>query len=807
MPTLHKQRISSLKESKPDKSQALYEAALTPLSCFQRANYYMHQLQDRLENAALYGISRSHGDRYPQIKKSASKIKTKGGKLEVIESGAELCIDENEAHRNPLVQSSPVSVKHAKVFSEMESMFLSVYHLLGHIETDRVNTLQLFQSEQKRTKSLRHTIDELIYNRIDLLAESVQREHTIWLDDLCELKWHHFSRSIEANKLEKRVESAQKVVLRTEEQMSSMASNSNFIKNKMSHEKRCIAAIKLKQDMVDGELRLAEDEMTAASQEFEAETQSAQRERTIIEERKNALLTNIQHSTEVFEALEEEHGKLLEQSQEDELKLRHIVEIKEKLCAELDAAAEVNTNLLEQIKCTKQLVTEHSTEGQLIAKENEKLLEYKKSLEEKLTLENKELEKNVQKKTAQIFKYIQMTRACEKEIKELTKQKYRYQNQQNLDIKTVKRCLSEQERLEDELQKTIEDIEKVREKHDQLLIRVNQERTKMHKTEEDLGLESRTLERELEAMGETRLMIQKELTSSTRNYFDMRSKVEKRTQTLTEQKENLETSIATVSSQISRLSDEKLARARAKAAFSSLQSQTNVKFMKMEETLESSIKENLPIERQLNHDILSTKLKQNKMDGDAENYRMQLKELSPSSVSVEKRLDADRNTIEILLDELKELETQTESDQGLENILKQVYKAAVDRSSQSSSLHQQLMAQRHSFRDDQKLRLQTELHNNKALCSMYVRCQQRHERIKHKMIGSCEKSLLANEQLKDAENICDLHARLHEAMKSYYKLRGTQTKMALLRFQEMSDESNGQIQRICTTIDKQMQSV
>ena len=44
--------------------------------------------------------------------------------------------------------------------------------------------------------------------------------------------------------------------------------------------------------------------------------------------------------------------------------------------------------------------------------------------------------------------------------------------------------------------------------------------------------------------------------------------------------------------------------------------------------------------------------------------------------------------------------------------------------------------------------------------------------------------------------MCDLHARLHEALKCYYKLRGIQTKATLSRFERMAGQSNIKLQNV-----------
>ena len=48
--------------------------------------------------------------------------------------------------------------------------------------------------------------------------------------------------------------------------------------------------------------------------------------------------------------------------------------------------------------------------------------------------------------------------------------------------------------------------------------------------------------------------------------------------------------------------------------------------------------------------------------------------------------------------------------------------------------------------------------------------------------------MIAEESLRDKESLCDLHTRLHEALKCYYELRG---KNYTLYIQQVSEHAVG----------------
>ena len=173
-----------------------------------------------------------------------------------------------------------------------------------------------------------------------------------------------------------------------------------------------------------------------------------------------------------------------------------------------------------------------------------------------------------------------------------------------------------------------------------------------------------------------------------------------------------------------------------------------------------------------------------------------MEDMAASTVMMKKVLIATENSINTLNEEINELQIQLDSGQGLEDMLRTTLIEVTGRSDNGSSVHGQQFSHRSSVLSGMKERLEICLDLNKELATMYINLQDSHISTKHDFIRCYEKFVLANDSLKDAQNIYDLHMRLHKAMESYYNLRGLQTRAGLVRFEQMYSSSSEKLDRI-----------
>ena len=61
-----------------------------------------------------------------------------------------------------------------KVPADLEETLQGAFHLLGRLETDRVNTAKALASEQERIDQLRSKIEIHAYHRMEVLPKAVQ---------------------------------------------------------------------------------------------------------------------------------------------------------------------------------------------------------------------------------------------------------------------------------------------------------------------------------------------------------------------------------------------------------------------------------------------------------------------------------------------------------------------------------------------------------------------------------------------------------------------------------------------------------
>lgn len=422
--------------------------------------------------------------------------------------------------------------------------------------------------------------------------------------------------------------------------------------------------------------------------------------------------------------------------------------------------------------------------------ENEKKQEKFEAEREQMVNQKQALEQKIKQRTGDYKKLIYQNRAFEKDIKILVRQIQDCKKQQNADAKAVTRSSTEKGKIDMGLQVITEEADQIRMIHDRLMLRLEQERSRVVEVEENLNMQCDLLKKQVKEESHARIILQARIQSETTDFGKKKIESEKKRAKILKTKEEIEKVIDQVQSQVAKLTAVHDKRIKVIEGMKSLLEQVATKRAEMEEKLKNEIATMQPEEEQLKIDLTSILSEQDNMSGNDAAMSKKMEDMEASMIMMRRVITATKNTIEIVMEELDELTIQRDSSLGREESLKGMLTQMKERSSADEQAFGDRMEDRGQFLENTQEHLKRALVENKRLAAEYLRLQNLHINSRMEFTGCYEKNENSTDNLKDTEVICSLHARLHEAMKSYYRLRGLQTRAGLSRFEQMNQSNS-----------------
>jgi len=719
-------------------------------------------------------------------------------KLEAINSGTTLEVYDE---RDISLQISKIETQVAIPSNEngcarYKKMVEGLHHLLSRLEKDRSDMEVLLEKERRRTFALRDRIDSYAYRRIKELPKAVQNEHEKCAYDVQELKWHCAYKGRAEARIKEKVRIAGTMNKKIKEEILFVKENSPLIEGKLDLEKNTMLVIKEKQTKVSDELCEANKVLGEVKEEFEELKKQAEIEQKMLA------------------------AKLLSLSNELTLSLRSLLNTQndlEKMIALMYDLQQKLTDMMEQISLADKTIAKVQSDERYLEKqladlddkiefqidEHDKLLkeierckEDQMSKEQNLERMRKVNNATILEKSKFLQKLVTGNKTSDKEIASLKRRIDMCDKQKISDAKAVKRALLETQKVQADLQIIKEETDHTRTIHDKLLLKLDQERGKAAEIEENLSLTCEALKKQVKEESRARTILQARINADTEDFSKKRNDSETKRVKMLQTDDGIEKVNATVSSQVDKLNLKYEERMKAIDGLSRLLQQIIDKHKETEISLTNEINLLEPKEQNLKLELLNICSRQDEMDQTSAQLDKKLCDMASSSVMMNKLLLSNQNAIDDLNDELNELQIQLDSGQGLESKLRDSLLETKDRSCLQRNIHSnQLMCRQNTLVTSKDI-LATSLDKNKKLASKYIEFQTEHINEKNLFVNTYEKSVLAQETLKDKKNLCELHARLHEALKCYYHLRGVQTKVGLKHFNEMTKKSNKKLENI-----------
>lgn len=680
-------------------------------------------------------------------------------------------------------------------------MLSHVKYLLERLDESCIKTKELLYKEQERTASLRETIDRHAYRRIHELPKKVQHEHEKCAYDIQELKWHCAYQGRAEARLREKVRVAENINRRIIEEIEFVKESSPLISEKQKQEKESMVKIQAKQDDTDEKLKNAREKLEKIERDFERAKRQADHEENNLGERLLSLSNELKIAQEKFLEAQNVHNTMIETIMKIDKKLTEGEDKDRELQNSLVKIKTRQRNLKSEVESLESRIDRESGEYEQLVNQNTKLTKTKNDQEENVDKMRKEYELLIQSKTKELQRILKCNKSSQKEISNLKRRIDASEKQKIADIKSVKRALEEREKVMAELEVIKEETEENRGVHNKLLVTLEQEREKAIEIEENLSLQVDGLKKSNKEENYARVILQARINAESADLIKRREEAELKKEKLLKARKDVNLVVTTVNAQVTKLEEKYKERLDALDALNKLIDQLSEKHQQMETNWNNKIKQLEPKELELKDSISNLNEKENEMEATTAVLNKKLGDMSSSSIMMNKLLLANQNAIDELNDEIDELQIQLDSGQGLETALRESLQKVEERSLDNSKRHifqkQCRTETLHILKEQVDLALQM----NREVAMVYIKLQNNHIDQKNQFLSVYEKSLIAHDSLVDKENLCELHTRLHEAMKCYYQLRGIQTKAGLSRFDQMTHASNKKLENVQKSLE------
>lgn len=772
-------------------------------TCINKANVNLSKVKESLEEwqKMLSVYHKTLRDQLEEkiLKYNETELSTPKYNLEPIKSGAALEVFGTEI-TNPTGKCKSISLVNNEKLTDIaitqKHVVQNVSNLLQRIEEDRSNTEKLLYIEQCRTKSLQQKIDTHAYKRIHELPDAIQKEHERCAYNVQELKWHcAYQGRVEARILEK-VRVAETANNKITEEINFVKENSPLIEDKLNLEKEAMAIIQKKQDDTDKELKDTKQKLAKTEREFEQKKRQADHEQRMLAEKILSLSNELNSSLGKLLTLQEEHEEMNENISDMQTKITVAEEEGEHLKKKLIKFEEIETFLEEQLEQLNDKISEETLKHETICKNNEKLTKEKSGQVTAFQSVTTNLENELKKETMELQQLLKSSRSTENEIKHIRRKIENCEKQKIADSKAVKRSLIERDKVHKDLQVIKEETDQTRLIHEKLLLRLDQARGKAAEIEENLITQSEMLKKQSKDENHARVILQARINADMTAFNFKKEESEKKRGKLLKTDHEIQSILATVNAQVKKLDSKCMERLKAIEAINKLLLQIEHKRNEQEKILASQLNDLLPKEEKLKVVLSDISQRQQDKEDMSDGCNKKLCDMASSSVMMNKLLLSNERAIDELNEELIELNLQLDSEKDLSSKLKKSLQQVQERAMHHGKQHELQAEQRTASWEELKQNLEISLQENKELAIQYINLQNEHISKKNSFINRYEKAVIAQDALQDKQTLCELHTRLHKALKCYYELRGIQTRAGLSRFEEMTRRSNIKLERV-----------
>eukprot|EP00112_Aurelia_sp_Birch-Aquarium-sp1_P003012 Seg1338.1 transcript_id=Seg1338.1/GoldUCD/mRNA.D3Y31 product="Coiled-coil domain-containing protein 178" protein_id=Seg1338.1/GoldUCD/D3Y31 len=522
-----------------------------------------------------------------------------------------------------------------------------------------------------------------------------------------------------------------------------------------------------------------------------------------IQKHQNTTDTELGGALEMVESLEKKYTNADKVADYERKKLdKEVGEVRDQLNNATDELSRFKmqfTSYVHSLNDSRNRLKELAEEAEVCDTRLLRALQSQKRQEEKqveLETQTAKLELDNRKQTQKLRELIAADRNLEREIRNLLRSITDVGKRKTESQKMAKRGLVEMQKVSDEAELLADEIAKVQLVHDKLEVTLAKDREKCEKIEEDLKTTADSLKKQLKDEAHARTVLQARIAADTLDYLKTKSEAGKKKEKGTKRASEIEKAVTKLRSQIEKMDNSHEERLKVIAELNAFLEKVKNQHSQTERKSKDEIDRLKPKEDSLKVESTGLSRRIDEMDWRTEAIERRMQDMAQSSVMMNRVLLSTQEAIEELSEELNELTIQLESGQGITETLETTLKQLRARSSKGTEDHQIHMNARERSLKGLQVGLEKALEKNKALAKGYTSIQNTHLVEKDKLLNVYEIAVLSQNTLKDKKELCDFQARIHQALQSYYKLRGVKTRAGILRFEELTGQNGERLVKI-----------
>ncbi|XP_065668253.1 coiled-coil domain-containing protein 178 isoform X2 [Hydra vulgaris] len=681
--------------------------------------------------------------------------------------------------------------------SKLNPTIQGILRLAERLEGDCVRLSHLLEQEKERTRKLREDLYNRTYGRYHELCKDVQKEHEKCVFDVQELKWHcDFQGRIES-RLKEKIRQASNINAKLHKEINSIEVNCPLIKEKLESEKDAKLRIKNEQTIVNKQLSLAQEKLNIQESEFVRFSKIFNKEQEISANNLMLLSKKLSDMGTSYLNLQKEHKEMsdrLSEVQSIYATLESELTVIDQRINEIELlSSEIEKDIKQTAESSTRLKIEHA---ELVEEETLNKQKYL-DLEQFFKLELEQLNVQVSQKTNSLRTLVLANQKLEIDINDLQTKISESEKKKLSDIKTAIRAITDKEKVHFDFQIIQEETKRLQVIHNKLLSEYHKQRDQATEIEENLSVRCQDLKTQNEEESHNCIILKARIKSDTAEFLAQKRVCEDNRLKLSNIKDKVEGSMLTVDQQVNLLKHKNDISHKALQGFKDLISQVVIKNSTKQISLENEIALLESKEEALKKEI--SEVTENKILQEDTTTDLEIKMLKINSlrVNIEKSISIIEAAINDLNEENEELDTAINLNTNIENTLKSALKEiAIDRFEAQAEVHKGRMLQRNQVLQKAQEQVQEVRLINAILARKYSLLQSKHISIKNEFVNTYEKFTLAQDSLRDKQNLCKTFAQLHAALECVFKDREIQTKLGIAKFSQMTIKNATEISEI-----------
>ncbi|XP_077991434.1 uncharacterized protein LOC144445672 [Glandiceps talaboti] len=672
-----------------------------------------------------------------------------------------------------------------------EDVIDEVVVLLGRLETDRGDSQSMLEEEKKRSAMLSARIDKLAEKRMYELPLAVQQEHEACALDISELQWHCAYRGRQEARVRSKVEIAEVLNSRLQEDISFVKTHSPLVEEKLELELEAMHKIQQAQLQTTEELEKTLQKLKQTEAKSAEAHGKAEMEREHI---KKELDTVRQALHEISNELDEARKTFASYTQQSDMSRRKLLDnAQEQVVLETKnenakAAEKLQGKKMKQVK---EKIVEAEFEHRKLADENHKMSSEKQTRQLALHRENREMELEAQTTLTDLRETQQNNREMKMEIEDIEEKLFSCDKQRNSDVKNMERIKKEMGKVEQQLSVTLDEHKKVDTINRAIREKVMKEEENIQGSEDQLKTTADALKKQLKDEQHSRTVLQARIASDTAELQKLQLDAKKKKMKVSRKASETDKVVSHVLKQVEHLRKMHADKQKRINNFDENINNLKKRHTDTEERLTRKRQELEPRHANLKTELLNKSKRLDYMQHRTEVIGKKMEEMESSAVIMNKVIQNTEDQIKELAEELEEVTIQLETGQKMQEDLKHSLDAVLKRSDDMSLEHDKHLNDRAIVLNDLEAKLEKKLKENKVLAHEYRLLQEKQLATKDKVLSEFDDRIKYEASLKDHKQLNGLQTRLHAALAMYYKIRGLYNQAELAKYKAIS-EKNGE---------------